>query len=134
MADEVTTPERTEAFLSHYPANYGAWAGRPDGVKPVYSRCCESVSTRDRWGIGSQCARKNGHGPEGAYCKQHDPAAVEARERAAAEASKAKYDKWRKEVNGARFYAVLKQIADGHNDARGLAQEVLAKFHEGDRR
>ena len=32
-----------------------------------------------------QCVRKRGHGPDGLYCKQHDPAAVTARRRASQE-------------------------------------------------
>jgi hypothetical protein len=45
--------------------------------------------------------------------------------------------KWNKErygYHGRTFYNALKQIADGHSDARGLAQEIIAKFHEGERK
>jgi len=59
------------------------------------------------------------------WCKQHDPVAVAARETA----SQAKWDKeWerrKKELDGPQYYAVLKQIAAGHNDPRRLAKEAL---------
>ena len=58
--------EHTKEFLSHYPESYG------NRIKhtPDYSRCCEKIV---RGWFDSQCSRKNGHGPDGAYCKQHDP-------------------------------------------------------------
>jgi len=36
----------------------------------------------------------------------------------------------RYEWHGKTFFAAIKQIADGHNDARGLAQEVVDKFEK----
>jgi hypothetical protein len=81
----------------------------------------------------SQCSRKRGHGPEQAYCKQHDPAAVKARR----EANRAKYRaEWEAKEKareaeraatqlGKDAIAALQAIADGHNDPRGLAQSVL---------
>lgn len=58
--------EHTKEFLSHYPESYG----HRHKYAADYSRCCARV-----WGgwHESQCSRKNGHGPDGAYCKQHDP-------------------------------------------------------------
>lgn len=58
-----------------YKDKYGAWAGDPQGRAPNYMRCCENVYSRERWGRFYQCTRPRGHGPDGAYCKQHDPAA-----------------------------------------------------------
>jgi hypothetical protein len=37
-------------------------------------------------------------------------------------------------MHGRTFYAALKSIAEGRNDAREHATEVLAKFHEGERK
>jgi hypothetical protein len=86
----------------------------------------------DGWGH-QQCSRKRGHGPEQAYCKQHDPATIKARR----EANNAK---WREEYDakdkareaeraatqlGKDAIAALQAIADGHNDPRGLAQSVM---------
>lgn len=117
-----------------YPAKYGAWAGNPEGNRPDYERCCEEVWSKERWSRAHQCHRKRGHGPDGAYCSQHDPVAVERRERA----TKARWDvAWqarRLEFSGQHFYKVLVKIAEGHNDARGLAQETIAPFTTGERR
>jgi hypothetical protein len=56
---------------------YGAWAGNPKGHPEDTSRCIESVMD----GFHShQCIRKRGNGPDGLYCKQHDPQAVKARD------------------------------------------------------
>lgn len=100
------------------------------GYRP--EQCAEPVSTKDGWGY-SQCSRNRGHGPEQAYCKQHDPAAVKARR----EANAAKYRAGREAVANEReaaraeaqlgkdAIAALQAIADGHNDPRGLAQSVL---------
>lgn len=121
-------PRTLEECLKH---GYGAWAGS-SGAKYQQGRCCEEVYRDDRWARGHQCNRKNGHGPEGLYCKQHDPAVVKARR---SEQSRKDYEKQnedRKNSHGKNFYNVLKQIADGHNDARTLASETLSKFHDGD--
>ena len=53
---------------SHYPKAYGEWAGNPKGVKPDLNRCAKAVWSNH---INGQCARKCGHGPDAAYCKQH---------------------------------------------------------------
>lgn len=48
---------------------YGRWAGNPDGTSYDEARCA--------WEVGRnylsfyQCSRKNGHGPEEIFCKQH---------------------------------------------------------------
>jgi hypothetical protein len=112
----------------HYKEKYGAWAGFPKGHPPKFDRCCEEVREQGRWPKYFQCSRPNGYGPDGAYCKQHDPEAV-AKRRAAADArSKAAWRKRMLEAYGSTFYDALVKIAEGHNDARGLAQETLAKF------
>ena len=112
-----------------YPKSYGAWAGRPAGTRPDFTRCCAEVAdTSTGWTRFHQCSRKRGHGPDEAYCKTHDPAAVKAKR----DEAQRKYDeKWAKERVkswGPTFYEALKQIADGHNDARQLAKDVLEKF------
>lgn len=115
-----------------YKDKYGAWAGRPAGSAPDFTRCCEEVTTYiGGWPRYHQCARKRGHGPDGAYCKQHDPVAVKAREEASQARYTADYNKRRYGFHGEKFFNVLKEIAEGHNDARGLAQETIDKFMEG---
>ena len=53
------------------------------------TKCIESV-----WGgwTGHQCHRKRGHGPDGLYCRQHDPDAKAAKQ-AAEEAERKKAHK-----------------------------------------
>lgn len=117
-----------------YKRAYGAWAGDPRGRVPDYSLCCEEVASRDRWAHFYQCSKKRGHGPDGAYCKQHDPAAAKARRE---EADTRRRDKWnaaRYEWHGRIFFDALLKIAEGHNDARGLAQEIIDKFKAGEMR
>lgn len=123
---DISTTERSTL----YKPKYGAWAGLPDGHKPDFTRCCEEVWSRERWSRHYQCTKPRGHGPDGAYCKQHDPE-VAAKRRAEVDArSKASWRKRMIEVYGQTFYEALVKIADGHNDARGLAQETIAKFKD----
>lgn len=115
-----------------YPESYGAWAGYPAGHKPDLARCCVEVTGGGRWPLYHQCLRSRGFGPQGAYCKQHDPDVVAKRR---AENDRIATEKWNKErarFYGATFLKALQQIADGHNDARGLAQEVIADFKKGE--
>lgn len=110
-----------------YPAAYGQWAGNPKGHKPDYTRCCEEVygnQTR----MFSQCGRKRGYGPDKAYCKQHDPEAVKARQ---ASQERKYYDEMNKKQSqwhGPKFLAVLRKIADGHNDPRSIAKDVIEEY------
>lgn len=49
---------------------YGQWAGNEAGQAEDPTRCTESVLPAREW-ISKQCTKKRGHGPDGAYCKQH---------------------------------------------------------------
>lgn len=114
---------------------YNSLGGR-SGSPADPSRCCVEVSDRQRWISYSQCARKRGYGPEGAYCKQHDPSAVKKRndEREAAYAEeRARQNKaWELQRLAPSMKATLESIRDGANDVRGLAAAVLAQFkHDG---
>ena len=115
-----------------YKEAYAAWTGNPEGNRPDYARCCQAVWSRDRWSKGDQCVRKRGYGPDGAYCKQHDPAAVKARNEAKKTHYNAKWNATRYEMHGRTFFNALVKIAEGHNDARGLAQEVIDIFKKGE--
>lgn len=103
---------------------YGSWSGDPNGFPPDYSLCCEQVRDSRVWG-SYQCRRKCGHGPEGAYCKQHDPEKVAVRQAKQNEAYKEKQKVWAFEANGKRFYEKLKLIAEGHTEPRALAIETI---------
>ena len=116
-----------------YKNKYGAWAGNPEGHAPDLARCCEEVWSNERWPRATQCSRKRGHGPDGAYCKQHDPEAVKARQAASDAKYNAEFNKRRYELHGRKFFDVLKVIADGHNDPRTLARETIDEFMKGER-
>lgn len=116
-----------------YQKKYGAWAGFPQGHKPDFDCCCEAVVPNERGARGHQCRNKRGYGPGEAYCKTHDPAAVRARAAKSQADYNAKTNARRYEWYGKHFFKTLEEIANGHNDARGLAQEVIAKFKAGAR-
>jgi hypothetical protein len=126
----METMERSK----HYPKSYGAWAGNPKGQEPDYSRCCKEVWSSERWSRAYQCQRQRGHGPDEAYCKQHVPDAAKARQEAAATRWRDKYNAERYQTHGRTFYNALVKIAEGYNDARGLAEETIAKFKDGEHR
>lgn len=44
------------------------------------TRCIKAVHGGERWPSFHQCRRKRGYGPDGLYCKIHDPEAVKKRE------------------------------------------------------
>lgn len=115
--------DHTPEFLAQYPAFYGRAYAK---VWPQYDQCAGRVSG-DRWALGSsQCSRANGHGPHGAWCKQHNPEAVSARR----EASNAKYRAESDAANRDREFtraarAAVNLIAAGHNDPRALCADIL---------
>ncbi len=47
---------------------YGRWSKKPDYRE---GECIQEVWTRGGFGGSYQCTRKDGHGPDKAYCKQH---------------------------------------------------------------
>jgi hypothetical protein len=49
--------------------------GTPSKQVPEDLERCAARISRHPWHT-DQCQRKRGHGPAGAYCKQHDPVAV----------------------------------------------------------
>ena len=58
---------------AHYDRAYGIWSGNPKGHKPDFTKCAANVIPRGGWSVASdhQCTRPCGHGPDGAFCKQH---------------------------------------------------------------
>ena len=112
---------------------YGSWAGNPQGREEDPTRCVESIYRDIGSHGGAQCSRPRGHGPNGEWCKQHDPIAVKAKKdvrhaRWKAE-SDAKQARWEKAQKREKFLeaceAAIKRISAGYNDARGLAEETL---------
>ncbi len=57
----------TAAKLSRYARRYGGIIAK----RPDYTKCAHSVVTSLKWNEAHQCSRSCGHGPDGAYCKQH---------------------------------------------------------------
>ena len=117
--------DRAPEFYSLYQARYGRSYG---SHAADYSKCCKAVydpDTRASW----QCKRPNGHGEQGAYCKQHDPLVVSAKRNARSAKWKAE---WAAKDRDAEFTRAARQairdIAAGHNDPRGLAQSILDKL------
>lgn len=115
------------ALQEHYRKNYGRDYAP---VGPVFTQCCERVTVYDNgWPRSHQCKRKNGHGPDGAYCKTHSPETV-------AEKQKARQEKWDMEMeafrlrsklqaNASAMLGIIRQIAKGHNDPRQLCADFL---------
>lgn len=73
--------------MSAKPRIYGSWAGNPKATPEDKTRCIEQVTPNDRAGImhAHQCYNPRGHGPDGLYCRIHDPAAVKRRQQVRAE-------------------------------------------------
>ena len=117
----TTTPtaerEPERAKVRTYGQSFNPQAENP-------TRCVASVHDRLRW-ASFQCQRQRGHGPDGLYCKQHDPAAQKARDAAATERHHADMKKLRFGWVGVPLARALFEIANGHNDPRTLAHEVL---------
>lgn len=109
---------------------YGEWAGNPKGYAEDVTRCIVEVGRPlGRTTMFGQCDRKRGHGPDGLYCKQHDPAVVakreaEKRERWAAENERRMRPHRRTEA----LIKALREIAEGHNDPRALSKAVLDEW------
>lgn len=99
------------------------------------TQCCENVRGVGGW-RNARCSRPAGHGPDGKYCKQHDPAAVAKREVARQEKFEtewaAKKASWaasaRRDARDAACVEAIRSIAAGHNDPRSLAVAVLNEY------
>lgn len=112
-------------LTSHHKPGYGSFNRH---VAPDPTRCAAEIPDATGWVRTRQCSRKRGHGSEGAFCKQHDPAVKAARQ---AEADRKNRKRWReraREFSGPRFLDALRQIAAGHNDPRTLASEIVDDF------
>ena len=127
MGSEDSMGQEKEIKLtSLHRTSYGRYNDHPDPEK-----CCVEVWEQGRSFSHYQCRRKRGYGPEGAYCKQHSPEEQKKRD----EKSREKYQKGvmrRRLVYGAVFYSALVKIAEGHNDPRALAEEVIAPYRKKD--
>lgn len=119
------------------------WQGRFDKKPGDPAQCRESVHDRDGSGFfpTHQCVRKpvvfrDVKGTKYGFCKQHDPEAIEARNKERqnqwsleSERRDREYDRQR-QIKAAMdaCKAAIEQIAAGCNDARALAEETLRLF------
>lgn len=110
--------ENSSEFLAEYQKSYSKYNKQPD-----FGKCAQAIF-QDIWMGAKQCTRKNGHGPHGAWCKQHDPEAVNAQRRA-------QEAKWRREWDAKKLDAtlraealtIIRQISEGHNDPASLCRD-----------
>jgi hypothetical protein len=65
MLDAPKTKEDAQKYRYH------CWAGNPSGREYQEGYCAYEVWAQGRGISCHQCSRKNGHGPDGLYCKQH---------------------------------------------------------------
>ena len=118
--------DHTPEFLACYPdAGYGI------NYKSAanHLRCAESVRDKGSWPSYSQCSRANGHGPHGAWCKQHNPDAVKAKREARDKAWDAeRAESYRKYAFEAECRNAIREIAAGHNNPRELAQGIIDRL------
>lgn len=106
--------------LSSFHKTFRSGPGRDS--RPDSQRCCEIVY--DGW-WSKQCSRKRGFGPEAAYCKQHDPATVAARDAEKRVKWEADSKKYQLSFRAPQLLEALKKIAEGHDDPRALAAETI---------
>lgn len=111
---------------SFHRKRYAQWAGNERGVAADPTRCCAEVHHDWR---NYQCSKPRGHGPEEAYCKIHDPAFIAIKRAEQDRIYEEKTRKWKIERAGPVLLAAMQKIADGHNDAMGLAQETLTNLN-----
>jgi hypothetical protein len=114
----MTGAKKIETLAQAQVKRYGAWAGQPSGRPYEAGRCAEEVYdsfTRRN----HQCYRKSGHGPEGLYCKQHDPAFV-----ASKSAKRSERDALERSYNDAFHLErrLARQVAEAAIDA--FAQKI----------
>lgn len=106
---------------------YGSWGGNPKGTPYDPKYCCEEVGrNQGGWTMFGQCQKKPGHGPDGLYCRIHEPEYEKNRRAERDKKDKERWDlKFKPYKDKDSFLEALRKIAKGHNDPRTLAEEVL---------
>lgn len=97
---------------------YGSWCGNPEGTAEDKIRCIATIYSTHI--SGRQCERKRGHGPNKAYCKQHNPERIKQVEDAK---DKAYDDKYKKLKAQDKRNEILNEMATG------LTNSELKKCH-----
>lgn len=107
---------------------YHVWAGFPNGHAFDPKRCAEEVAMGGRSPLFHQCGRRPGFGPDGLYCRQHDPAAVEQRNQESRKREQEERERERPKWYGRQMLGIIRQIAEGHNDPRSLCADFLKDY------
>lgn len=95
--------------------------------------CCRArVHNENGWGF-RQCGNLGKHEVDGVWwCGAHEPGRKAKREAQTEARQSAAHNKrlieWRFGYEGVRLRNALREIANGHNDPRTLATEVLGKM------
>lgn len=118
----------TDEFKAQYPKYYGR-AYAP--ITPDFNRCAGRVGSAGSFGGSCQCSRKHGHGPQGAWCKTHDPVAREEKRmtRLAAERAKWARDAAIRALRSERD-DIIRKIAEGHDNPRELCADWLKRWRD----
>lgn len=144
--DPLTDLETARAFTKQWAAPERGTLGRTRSLictwaerEPKPERCWAHDSSPHGFQCGKPGKTKLADGST--WCGHHNPAA-RARNDARKAATRAKWDaRWgalqeaterqnRRRLADAAAWGAIRQIADGHNDPRSLAQEVLAMLPE----
>jgi len=110
--------------MSEYKLSYGRYNHAPD-----FEKCAYEVPIQGVWSGYKQCSKTRGHGPNESYCKIHDPNRIEAKKKAKARQHDIEYNQRLKLTFGPVFFRKLEEIAAGHNDPRGLANDTINEFN-----
>ena len=97
---------------------------------PDYARCAENVLDTNGW-HSHQCSRANGHGADGAYCRQHATSAERREKRLELFRARClladKESLFTKEARDAVY-----RIAEGIANPQSLVREILARYEAKD--
>ncbi len=133
-------------LTSFHKRRYGMDRFNPQGTSSADpARCAKGVRNSGAlWGRQDQCTRKRGHGPEQAYCAQHDPERRAAREAARREKEEEDFEAQQAKVNASlarrtmiwlaapAMKDALQRIRDGVDDPREIAAEALRGLEGGE--
>lgn len=116
----------TDEFKAQFSCNYGM---NYQKIVPDYSKCAAKINGGYEQ---HQCARKNGHGPHGSWCKQHNPEEKKAKIAARIAAMNDRSaERRRQNAFDQECKDAIRKIANGHNDPMGLAKSIVAKLENG---
>lgn len=92
---------------------YGCWGGNPNGEAYDPKCCAERVCGSGRGDMPHQCTKKPGFGPDGIFCKQHDPEYVAKKDAERNAKDNARWKAERPNMYGKQLFALLKESQAG---------------------